>query len=392
MGESEFGMELRTLGKTGVKVSPLGFGIMRLPMKNGGRATNDTTIEDVDMEQSIAMVREAIDGGVNYLDTAYNYLNGKSEEITARILEDGYREKVHLATKSPSWLWREVGDFDRILSEQLERLKTDHIEFYLLHSINGGTWKRAKRLGILDDIQRAKADGRIDYMGFSFHDDYELFEEILDAAPWDFVQIQLNYLDTDYQAGLKGLREAAKRGLGVIVMEPLRGGYLVNVPTGAQEVFDAAPIKRSNVEWGLDWLWNLPEVSVVLSGMSNLEQTRQNLALANKAHAGMLGEEDLAVIARAKQAFDDCAAIPCTGCNYCVEYCPNHIVIPNNFTAYNLNFIYNDLQMARDNYANEVGNFGRRAEGCISCGLCEEHCPQHIKISEWMPKVHELLG
>lgn len=385
-------MEYRELGKTGVKVSPLGFGIMRLPLKNGGRANNDTTLEDMDLEQSIKMVREAIDAGVNYLDTAYNYLNGKSEEITRMILEDGYREKVHLASKSPSWLWREVGDFDRILNEQLERLQTDCIEFYLLHCLNGGTWKRAKRLGIIDDMLRARAEGRIRYIGFSFHDDYDLFEEILDAAPWDFVQIQLNYLDTDFQAGIKGMKEAAKRGMGVIVMEPLRGGTLVEVPKGAQKAFDEAPQKRSNVAWGLDYLWDMPEVSVVLSGMSSIEQERENVALANEAKPGMLSDEDRKVIAQAKRAFDECAAIPCTGCNYCVEYCPNHIVIPNNFAAYNLNFIYEDLQMARDAYANEVPNFGRSAEYCVSCGKCEEHCPQHIAISEWLPRVHELLG
>lgn len=385
-------MEYRELGKTGVKVSPLGFGIMRLPLKNGGRANNDTTLDDMDLEQSIKMVREAIDAGVNYVDTAYNYLNGKSEEITRMILEDGYREKVHLASKSPSWLWREKGDFDRILNEQLERLQTDCIEFYLLHCLNGGTWKRAGRLGIIDDMLRAREEGRIRYIGFSFHDDYDLFEEILDAAPWDFVQIQLNYLDTDFQAGIKGMKEAAKRGMGVIVMEPLRGGTLVEVPKAAQKVFDNAVNKRSNVAWGLDYLWDMPEVSVVLSGMSSLEQERENVALANEAKAGMLTPEDHRVLEQAKRAFDDCAAIPCTGCNYCVEYCPNHIVIPNNFAAYNLNFIYDDLEMARNAYANEVPNFGRSAEYCVSCGKCEEHCPQHIKISEWLPRVHELLG
>ena len=385
-------MEYRELGKTGVKVSPLGFGIMRLPLKSGGRANNDTTLDDMDLEQSIKMVREAIDAGVNYVDTAYNYLNGKSEEITRMILEDGYREKVHLASKSPSWLWREKGDFDRILDEQLERLQTDCIEFYLLHCLNGGTWKRAGRLGIIDDMLRARDEGRIRYIGFSFHDDYDLFEEILDAAPWDFVQIQLNYLDTDFQAGIKGMKKAAKRGMGVIVMEPLRGGTLVEVPKAAQKVFDDAANKRSNVAWGLDYLWDMPEVSVVLSGMSSLEQERENVALANEAKAGMLTAEDHRVLGQAKRAFDDCAAIPCTGCNYCVEYCPNHIVIPNNFAAYNLNFIYDDLEMARNAYANEVPNFGRSAEYCVSCGKCEEHCPQHIKISEWLPRVHELLG
>lgn len=385
-------MQLREIGKTGVKVTPLGFGMMRLPMKDGGQAEALTPADQVDVERSVAMLRQAIDGGINYVDTAYNYIGGMSETITGLALQDGYREKVYLATKSPTWLYREEADFDRLLAEQLERLKTDCIDFYMLHSLNGGSWKRSLKINAIESIKRAKADGRVKYIGFSFHDDYDLFEEIINAADWDFCQIQLNYFDENYQAGVKGLKLAAEKGMGVIVMEPLRGGFLVDLPPKVQEIFDASGSTRTPVEWSLDYLWNMPEVSTVLSGMGTEEQIKENISYAQEAAPGMMSAEDSATIAKAQAAFDEYAVIPCTGCNYCVEYCPDKIAIPYNFNAYNLRFIYDDLQMAKDYYATEVTKFGRSAENCTSCGTCEEMCPQHIKISEWMPKVEEMLG
>ncbi len=385
-------MQLREIGKTGVKVTPLGFGMMRLPMKDGGQAEALTPADQVDVERSVAMLRQAIDGGINYVDTAYNYIGGMSETITGLALQDGYREKVYLATKSPTWLYREEADFDRLLAEQLERLKTDCIDFYMLHSLNGGSWKRSLKINAIESIKRAKADGRVKYIGFSFHDDYDLFEEIINAADWDFCQIQLNYFDENYQAGVKGLKLAAEKGMGVIVMEPLRGGFLVDLPPKVQEIFDASGSTRTPVEWSLDYLWNMPEVSTVLSGMGTEEQIEENISYAQEAAPGMMSAEDSATIAKAQAAFDEYAVIPCTGCNYCVEYCPDKIAIPYNFNAYNLRFIYDDLQMAKDYYATEVTKFGRSAENCTSCGTCEEMCPQHIKISEWMPKVEEMLG
>lgn len=385
-------MELRKIGTTGIEVSPLGFGMMRLPLVDGGRSEALTPAEKIDVEESIKMLRRAIDNGVNYVDTAWNYMGGASEKITGMALQDGYREKVYIASKSPTWLYKSPEDFDRFLSEQLERLGTDYLDFYLLHSINGGSWKRCIRNNAVEAIKQAKADGRVKHIGFSFHDDYELFEEVLNAADWDFVQIQLNYYDRDYQAGLKGMKLAAERGMGVIVMEPLRGGFLVDVPANVQRVFEEAPVARTNVEWSLDWLWNLPEVSCVLSGMSTMAQIDENIAYMNRAHVGMLNEEELAVLDRAKAEFEKCSAVPCTGCNYCVDMCPQKIAIPYNFIAYNLQSIYDDVQMAKDYYAVEVTKFGRNAESCTSCGSCEEICPQHIKISEWMPKIDEELG
>ncbi len=385
-------METRAFGNTGMQVSPLGFGVMRLPMKGGGKTVNSNTIDQVDVETSIKMIHDAIEGGVNYFDTAYNYIGGYSERILGQALQGGLREKVRIATKSPAWLYKAPEDFDRFLDEQLERLQTTYIDNYLLHSMNGGSWKKTVRNNAVEGMVRAKASGKVRNIGFSFHDDLELFEEILNAADWDFCQIQLNYYDQDYQAGLKGMRMAAERGLAVVVMEPLRGGLLVNLPKEAQAAFDGSGYNRSNVEWALDWLWNMPEVSCVLSGMSTPEQLQQNMGYAAKAKPGMLSAEEQGVIAQAKAALDARAAIPCTGCNYCVDLCPNKIAIPYNFRAYNMGVLYDDMELAKDFYRNEVTSYGRRADSCISCGSCEEICPQHIAISTWLPKVDELLG
>lgn len=384
-------MQLREMGNTGVKVSPLGFGVMRLPLKNGGKTANDTTIADVDVDASIAMIRRAIDQGVNYFDTAYNYVSGNSEVILGQALAGGYREKVHVASKSPAWLYKSPEDFDRYLGEQLDRLQMDHIDFYLLHSMNGGSWKKSQRNNAVEAIQRAKAEGKVRYIGFSFHDDLELFEEILNAADWDFCQIQLNYYDRDYQAGIKGMKMAAERGMGVVVMEPLRGGLLVDLPKSVQAVFDESGYGRSNVEWSFDWLWDMPEVSCVLSGMSTMDQVEENCSYMQRAATGMFSDDERAVVDKAKAALDEKAAVPCTGCNYCVDMCPNKIAIPYNFRAYNMGVLYDNMDLAREFYAEEVTSYGRRAEHCTSCGSCEEICPQHIVISEWLPKVDELL-
>lgn len=385
-------MEMRTMGKTGVKVSPLGFGVMRLPMKAGGKTDSASSIDAVDVDTSIQMIRDAIDGGVNYFDTAYNYVSGSSEVILGRALKDGYREKVNVASKSPAWLYKAPEDFDRYLDEQLARLDMDYVDFYLLHSLNGGSWKKSCRNNAVDSLVRAKADGRVRHIGFSFHDDLELFEEILNAADWDFCQIQLNYFDRDYQAGLKGMRMAAERGMGVVVMEPLRGGLLVDLPKEAQATFDGSGYDRSNVEWAFDWLWDLPEVSCVLSGMSTPEQLEQNIGYMRKASVGMLSAAERSVIDQAKADLDARVAIPCTGCNYCVDMCPNKIAIPYNFRAYNMGTLYDDMDLAREFYRDEISGYGRDASYCTSCGSCEEICPQHIAISEWLPKVDELLG
>lgn len=384
-------MANRIMGKTGVEVFPLGLGVMRMPTIEGQQYEDGTG--KVDVPLAIELIRHAIDNGVNYVDTAYNYHSGHSEEFLGEALKDGYREKVSLASKSPAWLYKEPEDFDRFLDIQMKRLGVDCIDFYMLHSLNGGSWRRTNKIGAIESLLRAKADGRVRHVGFSFHDDLDLFKEILDAAPWDFCQIQLNYRDVDFQAGLEGAHLAAQRGMAVIAMEPLRGGALVNPPQNVKDVFDSAPrdLAKPYEEWAFDFLYNNPDVSLVLSGMNSKAMLDENIDIARRSEPNMLSETEEKVLADAKAVFEGSKAVPCTGCNYCVEYCPSKVVIPYVFNAYNLKEI-EDLQAARHFYQEEIGGYGRDASFCTSCGSCEEHCPQHIRISELMPAIDEELG
>ena len=363
-------MVYRDLGNTGVRLSPLGFGMMRLP---------------ADEKVVTKMVRDAIDAGVNYIDTAYPYLEGKSESLTGRVLSDGYRDKVYLATKCPVWLIEKPEDFDRILNEQLRKLKTEQIDCYLLHSLNKSNWEKVKKYGLIDKMKEARDAGKICYIGFSFHDTYDLFKEIVDAFDeWDFCQIQLNYLDTEHQAGIKGMKYAAEKGLGVIIMEPLRGGHLAKVPLNVKEAFGNG---KSPVEWSLDFLWNMPEVSTVLSGMSTQEQVEQNVAYAERSAVGMFTEEDDKVIEKVQQEFKKFSTVACTGCSYC-NICPKKIAIPQTFAAYNTAFLKNNYAQAKEQYTDWVPRFGALPSECIGCRKCEEICPQNIEISRLMKTVY----
>lgn len=366
-------MVYRDLGNTGVRLSPLGFGMMRLPS---------------DERVVTKMVRDAIDAGVNYIDTAYCYLDGKSESITGRVLSDGYRDKIYLATKCPVWLIEKDTDFDRILNEQLKRLKTEQIDFYLLHSLNKSSWENVKKFGLLEKMKEAREQGKICYLGFSFHDTYDLFQEIVDSFDeWDFCQIQLNYLDTKYQAGIKGMKYAAEKGLGVIVMEPLRGGYLANVPQTIQDIFGKS---KTPIEGAFDFLWDMPEVGTVLSGMSTQAQVDENIKYAERSSVGMLSEDDKKIIEAVTKEFKKMGTVPCTGCSYC-NICPKKIAIPQSFAAYNSALLEDNFELAKHQYVDWVPRFGALPSNCISCHKCEEICPQHIKISEYMHKIHEFF-
>ncbi len=357
-------MNYREFGRTGCKVSALGFGIMRMPKGADGK---------MDRPRCIAMIRNAIDNGINYIDTAFNYHSGESESVVGEALQNGYRDKTYLASKLPVWLVQSEEDFDRLLNTQLERLQTDHIDFYLLHALSLDRWKNTVlKYNLLDKMAQAKRDGRIRHIGFSFHDTNEAFHEILDGyGGWDFCQIQYNYVDTDNQAGQEGLHAAAAKGLGVVIMEPLLGGRLANAP---DRVKACLPQDRSPVEAALDFLWTQPEVSLLLSGMSDEAQVAENMMYASRAEVGMLPTEEFAKYGKAKAVFDHMALVHCTGCAYCMP-CPFGVEIPTVFSCYNRT-VADGEKKAWAAYAPVQG----KAELCRSCGKCEKVCPQHIEI------------
>jgi uncharacterized protein len=383
-------MQYRDFGRTGFKPSALGFGAMRLPVRldENGRPS----FKDIDYDLADAMLYRAIEGGVNYVDTAWMYHEDNCEAWLGRALQGGWRERVMLATKMPVWNVKQPSDFDRILGIQLERLQTDHIDFYLLHSLDDAHWRTVVEQGQLASAERALADGRIRHLGFSFHGLYEDFEKIVEATDlWEFVQIQYNYMDEEYQAGRKGLELAAGKGLGVIVMEPVRGGALAqNVPPAVQAVWDEAPVRRSPAAWALDWVWSHAEVSFLLSGMSTMEQVEENLRLAGEARPGMLAQDELALVARVRELYRELSPIPCTACRYCMP-CPQGVAIPDVFGLYNDTHMYENLQRAQFVYG-AFWSDDEKADRCTACGECVEKCPQGIDIPAWMEKAQAFLA
>jgi predicted aldo/keto reductase-like oxidoreductase len=379
-------MQYRDFGKLDWKASALGFGCMRFPTPDGDRLS-----PNILEEESIRMVRHAIDQGVNYLDTAYPYHGGKSEIVVGKALLDGYRQKVKLATKLPVWMVQASEDFDKLLDEQLHKLQTDHIDCYLLHALSKDRWRDAVlKHKLLSKAADAIADRRIRHLGFSFHDDYEGFEQVLNGSDlWSFCQIQYNYMDTENQAGTRGLKLAASKGLAVIVMEPLLGGRLADPPKDIRELMEHSPIRRSPAEWALQWLWDQPEVSLVLSGMSTMDQVEQNLHSAEAARIGSFSPADHELIAQATKLYQARTVIPCTRCNYCME-CPNGVNIPGNFDFFNYAHLFDDVAGARFRYSVFLTP-AQRSSACLACGTCEDLCPQKIAISDWMPKVAALL-
>jgi predicted aldo/keto reductase-like oxidoreductase len=380
-------MNYRRFGKLDWQASALGFGCMRLPTVGGDRS-------QIDEPLATRMVRYAIDHGVSYLDTAYPYHGGESERFLGRALQDGYRERVRLATKLPVRMVERTEDFDRFLNEQLEKLQTEQIDYYLFHGLRAPRWQTVQELGLLREAERALADGRIRYLGFSFHDTFEVFREILDGYDgWTFCQFQYNYMNEHHQAGTAGLEYAAAKGLATVIMEPLLGGKLANPPAPIQALWDSAQTRdypRTPVEWALQWLWNKPEVSVVLSGMSAMEHVVENVASAGRSGVGQLSTEELALVERVRQKYDELCPIPCTACGYCMP-CPNGVDIPRNFATFNNGVMYNAFDEARQRY-NRWMPEERRASACIQCRECEELCPQDIPISEWMTVVEQVLG
>lgn len=372
-------MLYREFGRTGEKVSILGFGCMRFQVM-------DNDPKKIIEEKAIEQVRHAIDRGVNYIDTAYPYHGGMSEPVVAKALKDGYREKVLLATKLPSWLVKTREDMDKLLNEQLEKLQTDHIDFYLIHALNKGFWENLKKCDVFDFMDKVRKDGRVRHIGFSFHDELPLFKEIVDAYDWEFCQIQYNFMDENYQAGLEGLTYASDKGLGVVIMEPLRGGSLVRkIPEDIQAIWDKAEIRRSPAEWALKFIWDHREVSLILSGMNEMAQVDENIDSAEDSTPGMLTDKERVLISEARDVYLSRIKVNCTACKYCMP-CPFGVDIPMNFSLYNDASIYLDYEGQKTTYQNFFSK-EQWASKCQECGACETHCPQHIKIRDRLKEV-----
>jgi predicted aldo/keto reductase-like oxidoreductase len=358
---------------------------MRLPLINGDQTNVDET-------EAIKMVRYAIDNGVNYLDSAWGYHRGKSDIIIGKALQNGYRAMAKVATKLPCPEVTCTADFDRFLNEQLKRLQTEQIDFYLLHHLNAVNWPRMRDLGVLKWADRAIEDGRIANFGFSFHDSFALFQEIIDAYDkWTLCQIQYNYMDEKFQAGTRGLEYAAKKGLAVVVMEPIRGGRLAVPPQPVAKIWAQAAEPKTPPEWALRWVWNHPEVTLALSGMSTMEQVTANIASAGYAYPGNLTTADLALVDRVRTAYRALGPVACTACRYCMP-CPNGVDIPKVFDYYNEAMIYNAPEKPRHYYKNpRMFNQEQRADKCIQCGVCQEKCPQKIPIPALLETAHRFL-
>ena len=370
-------MQYRKFGNLdGVEVSALGFGCMRLPVVS--REEKDV----IDEDRAVAMVRHAIDQGVNYIDTAYPYHEGQSERVVGKALKDGYREKVYLATKCPVWMLKKQEDFDQYLEEQLEKLGVEYVDFYLLHALNEQREETLLQWDLFSAAQQFKQEGKIRFLGFSFHDEYPVFERLIDRADWDFCQLQLNYMDTDVQAGMRGYELAAKKGIPVMVMEPVKGGSLANPPEDVKKVFQTLHPDWSGASWALRWVASLENVAVILSGMSNLEQVKDNLQTFGKI-APLIQEEQDAV-RRAAEIYRARVRVACTGCAYCMP-CPAGVNIPEVFQIYNHAAIYDMPEQGRKSYSEMADE--QKAVHCVKCGKCMKACPQNIAIPEKMTEI-----
>jgi predicted aldo/keto reductase-like oxidoreductase len=381
-------MKYRHFGKLGWEVSALGFGVMRLPILG-------KDMSRVDEPLAIEMLRYAIDHGVNYLDSGYLYHNGNSEKVIGKALKDGYRQRVKMVTKLPAYLVQQASDFDRLFNEQLDRLQIDRLDIYLMHGLNLKTWTKIKELKVLDWVESKIAEGKIQHVGFSFHDSFENFKQIVDSYDnWVMTQILYNYMDVERQAGKKGLEYAASKGLAVVVMEPLRGGLLAkNPPAAVRKIWDQSPpSSRSRVEWALDWVWTHPEVSTALSGMSTMEQVRQNLEYAERSESSVLSHEEMLFIEKVRDAYNSLIPIPCSACRYCCP-CPSGVEIPAVFEIYNESTVYEDSEIGNFRYNSQFGlKPEQRADRCSECRQCESQCPQQIQIVDWLKKAHAKLA
>lgn len=375
-------MQTVPFGNLGFDVFRLGFGTMRLPIRK-----DEQGMDRIDRPEAIRMLRHAIDGGVSYIDTAYGYHGGESEVLTGLALKDGYRQRVTLTTKLPQWLVKEAADMDRLLDEQLKRLGLPYVDFYLLHALSGEAFRRLQGLHYQEFLARALKDGRVRHVGFSFHDKLNEFQTIVDDYPWDMAQIQFNYLDENYQAGLEGLQYAAARGISVVVMEPLRGGALARPPQEIAAMMQANSRSYSPVEWAFRYVCDYAPVVTVLSGMSTMEQVRQNLDIFGRMTTPPLNQQDRAFLDQVKQAYRKRTSIGCIACNYC-QPCPQGVQIPTIFGLSNQSSMLDDDSKLRMGYGQLIKKQGD-ASLCVACGQCESACTQQLPIIELLQQVHK---
>ena len=357
--------------KQGNDISILGYGCMRFTQSAG----------HVDMEKTEKEIMTAYDSGVNYYDTAYVY-PGSEAALGEILAKNKIREKVYIATKLPHYLIKTRASLDKYFNEQLKRLQTDYIDFYLMHMLTDvQTWEKLKKLGILEWIEEKKRTGAIRQIGFSYHGNSEMFCKLVDAYDWDFCQIQYTYMDEHSQAGRKGLQYANQKGLPVIIMEPLRGGKLVTrFPEEAGHIFEKYPVKHTPVQWALRWLWNQPEVTCVLSGMNSVEMVKDNVETASTVSVGELGEQEEEMLQKVVAAINAKMKVGCTGCRYCMP-CPKNVDIPGAFSAYNRRYSEGKKEAMIEYFmCTAIRKESSAASNCIECGKCEQHCPQHIEI------------
>jgi len=376
-------MKYRTMGKLGIQTSAFGLGCMRF----NGAASGDSVINE---EKAIRLIRQAIDGGVTYLDTAYVYLDKTSEIVLGKALRDGYRDRVNIATKMPAEFVHNREEMEALLESELKKLQTDHIDFYLMHGINREKWEYFKSIGAPEFFDDMKKAGKIRYKCFSFHGPYDEFEYILKDCDWDMVQIQYNFMDINNQAGTKGLELAGSLGIPVVIMEGMLGGRLAKAPDNVQALYDAFRVKRTPVEWAFRWLCNHPEVSVVLSGCNEAEQIAENLRIFDTVEAGIMTAEELQLIDDVRAAYISRTKIGCTGCRYCMP-CPNGVDIPGVFSVWN-NFSLYQIDPKTDWGMTTIRKNGSGADKCIACGACEAACPQHLSIIEGLQDAWKDIG
>ncbi|XHH09425.1 MAG: aldo/keto reductase [Candidatus Bathyarchaeia archaeon] len=381
-------MKYRSFGRLNWKVSVLGFGTMRLPIKGKDQS-------NVDEAQAINLLHYAIDQGVNYVDTAYPYHDGSSEVVVGKAITSKYREKVKIATKMPMFHVNNKEDLDYYFNQQLKRLNTNFIDFYLLHALNRELWKKTQDLDVIRWAEEKISQGKIGYLGFSFHDDFEVFKEIVDSYNWTMCQIQYNYLDETYQAGKRGLQYAASKAIAVSIMEPLAGGLLaVNPPKEIKEQWSKASKKRSAADWALTWIWNHPEVSTALSGMGSMQQLKENLQTADRSEPNSLTIQELDLITKSRDLYLEVGYIGCTCCRYCTA-CKQGVDIPAILALLNESATKRgntDFQeQIKRKYAETIPE-EKRANHCQNCGACEEICPQHLPIRKLLAEAVSSFG